>query len=112
MNKVLLPIILLLAMTSPAKAELNCGALADDYLEVVKQESGLPFDQLAWGFVHGYAKGFVDGDWSRDYAVPSSASVNQVVRVVGKWLRNNPDLWHLSANKCVHRALIETWPKK
>ena len=115
MKKVLLPIVLLLAMASPAKVQADCGQLANDYLAYKKVDADSARNAQEFGdgaHYLGYVWGYISGDAGRDYAVPRGVNAGQAAHVVGRFIRDNPQLWHLQNWDCVDRALISTWPKK
>jgi hypothetical protein len=60
--KLLLPIILLFSLVSPAKAEMNCGRFAKDYLEFRKPYGDLTRNTEAAGHFLGFVAGFRLGD--------------------------------------------------
>ena len=94
-----------------ANAEMNCGTLADFYLEYAKPKGDASRNWFKDGYFMGFVREYVLGDAGRDYAIPSGANARQANHVVGRWLRDNPQHWHLSEEQCVHRALSATWPK-
>ena len=98
-------------MASPAKA-LNCGDLADYYREFAKSGDDTSKVSSASAVFLAYGWGYADGDAGRNYAIPPGVDAVQVAHVVGKFIRDNPQLWHLPMGSCVHHALIATWPKK
>ena len=98
-------------MASPAKA-LNCGDLADWYREFAKSGDDTSKVSSFSALFLGYTWGYADGDAGRNYAIPPGVGAMQCAHVVGKFIRDNPQLWHLEIPDCVHRALIATWPKK
>ena len=100
---------------------MNCGKLADYYLEFAKPKEGTGFMSNFIGdptrvysksnYFVGYVSGFRSGDRWRDFDVPEQVTDGQLAHVVGKWLRAHPEHWHHPMRNCVYQALIETWPK-
>ena len=89
---------------------MNCGKLAEYYLEYVKPNSDPTKLWSADGYFGGYVFGFHSGDNYRDIGVPGKVTSKQMSHVVGKYLQAHPEKWHLSMNQCVYDALYETWP--
>lgn len=110
--KIFLPIILLFSLVAPAKAQMNCGTLAEYYLEYAKPTGDRTKNFQSSGYFIGFVSGFRVGDDWRYFNVPNGVNDGQLSHVVGKWLRANPEKWHLGMNLCVYDALYATWPKK
>ena len=110
--KIFLPIILLFSLVSPAKAQMNCGKLADYYLEYVKPDGDTTINWYRYGYYQGFVSGWDTGYRGPFINIPSVVTNGQVARVVGRWLRAHPEHWHRSRDWCVGTALSEAWPKK
>ena len=108
--KYLIPLVFLVAMASPVKAEYNCGTLAEYYLDYSKPEGTQGRSWFREGYYMGFVWGYVNGDHVLNDRVPQGVSAGQLSHVVGKWLRANPEHWHRSQYYCVERAVMETWP--
>ena len=112
--KALLPIILLLSLVAPAKANKvgSCGELAEFYLEFAKSKS-IDDPASSWyksGVFYGFVNGYRLGDNWRNFYVPGEVTHGQLGHVVGKYLQAHPEKWHLRRSQCVYDALYETWP--
>ena len=112
MNKILSWLLLFLVMASPAKAQTTCGELAGQYLDFLKERDGGTSNLFYSGYYQGFVWGYVLGDAGRDYEMPHGVTAEQVSRVVGTFLSNNRQMWHLPMWDCVHRALLEAWPPR
>jgi len=108
--KILLLIPVLALLTCPAKAEVNCGTLAQYYLDYVKPNNAPGKDMLSSGYYMGLVWGFLNGDSRRGYRPPNDVTISQASHVVGSWLRSNPQHWQKPHVWCVHYALKEIWP--
>ena len=95
-----------------ANAEMNCGTLADFYLEYAKPKGDASRNWFKDGYFMGFVRGYVLGDAGRDYEMPHGVTAEQVSRVVGTFLSSNRQMWHLPMWDCVHRALLEAWPPR
>lgn len=65
----------------------------------------------------GFFSGFVDGTKSAlsvmgVIEIPEGVTNGQIMRVVGKYLEDHPELLHLTPNKLTTQALIQAFPKK
>ncbi|MHC8733961.1 Rap1a/Tai family immunity protein [Arenicellales bacterium IMCC56312] len=116
--KTLLPIILLLSLVAPAKAEINCGFLAEGYLEYARPASDATSRTKVSWYKGSFFLGFVSGYFQRDakdidssFNIPKAVTIGQVSHVVGKYIQAHPEMWHLSMSDCLFFALYETWPK-
>lgn len=74
--------------------------------------SNTAFDK---GRFMGYVVGIVDAksrDWesTRLSCVPSGVTVKQLQEVVRKYLKQNPQEWHLEADLLVTFAMMEAFP--
>ena len=110
--KLLLPMVLLLSLVAPAKADGSCEMLADFYLEYVKPYSDQTKSGFGGGYFVGYVLGFSAGDDDRFIDIPSDVHFEKQVHVVGKWIQAHPEKWNLRKNQCVYDALRENWPAK
>ena len=110
MNKTLSWLLLVLVMASPAKAQTTCGELAGQYLDFLKERDDGTASSFSSGYYQGFVWGYVLGDAGRDYEMPHGVTAEQVSRVVGTFLSNNRQMWHLPMWDCVHRALLDAWP--
>ena len=111
--KALLPIILLLSLVAPAKADGSCGELAEYYLEYQKDLWDDDRSDFASAWIMAYVSGFVAGDNSGGrFHVPSRTTVGEMTDVVGKYIQAHPEKWNLGANQCVYDALMDTWALK
>jgi hypothetical protein len=109
--KLLLPIILLFSLVSPAKALMTCGWLADYYLEYAKPKGDPTRLWSKDAYFGGYVFGFTSGDDGRYFDIPLGVKAGQLAHVVGKYIQAHPEKWHLSSKRCTYDALKETWPK-
>lgn len=72
------------------------------------------------GTCEGYIAGFNDGTVSatvdtpknKRFCVPSGVDMDQMIRVVRKWLEDNPSVLHLPGNFLVEKALHDAFPCK
>ncbi|HKV79546.1 MAG TPA: Rap1a/Tai family immunity protein [Candidatus Sulfotelmatobacter sp.] len=80
-------------------------------------------EKLDAGYCAGYFDGVLDSEamWkgvegnsskSSHYCKPKEATKGQVLKIVKKWLDDNPDKLHLRADLIIHRALTEVFPCK
>ena len=109
--KLLLTIILLLSLVAPAKAEMNCGTLAEFntfYKDALNNSDAS--EGLMAGYFQGYTAGWASGDDGRYFKIPSGVDDAQIAHVIGKWLQAHPEKWHLAMNQCIFFALHATWP--
>ncbi len=58
----------------------------------------------------GYIMGIHDATLSK-YAIPKSATRDQLVAVISKFLKEHPEQWSYSASLLVQQALIKAFPK-
>jgi hypothetical protein len=106
--KFYLAVAIISLLAGPAWAT-TCQTIVD----VCKTQSG-------WdgGFCTGYAAGVWHGTSvilqgkapPYGYCVPAEATNGQIRAVLGKWLENHPEKYHLPANECVVMALSEAFP--
>ncbi len=80
-------------------------------------------ERLDAGFCAGYVAGVTDAEamWkavegktskATHYCVPEGATTAQGLRIVKKWLNDNPDKLHWRADFIIHQALLEAFPCK
>tara|TARA_Y100001934_G_C11705827_1_gene474424 strand:- start:77 stop:418 length:342 start_codon:yes stop_codon:yes gene_type:complete len=104
--KILLPILLLLSISSHANAKgLTCGFMFEQCSQIgsssdIKQT-------FSAGYCFGYLVGIVKGDNNRFFKVPAGVDGIQLVNVLNKWLKNNPEKWHEDILECVVLAFLE-----
>ena len=110
--KILLPILLLFSINSHANAGLlPCKDLAAFCEDVGFSEADIK-DTFEAGFCTGFIDGMTYGDANRSMALPKDGTILQLLNVVMKWIRENPEQWHRSAGHCVWSALEEAgWMK-
>ena len=119
--KALLPIILLLSLVAPAKADESsvlkryesgtCGRLAEyyhAYANIVRDDPG---NAERRAYFAGYIAGFHDGDNRTFFNIPAGTTYGQVAHVVGLWIQEHPDQWNLEGSQCVIKAIRAVWPK-
>jgi len=79
-------------------------------------------DRLFVGFAHGHIMGVAESHsyyssrWKecarRDFAPPSRSTIEELVRVVEKYLQTHPESWNQPAVILIHDALTEAFPCK
>lgn len=67
-------------------------------------------DLSDWSVGYGYVLGVHDAYTNTGVCSPDSAKAGQIVTVVKRFLDAHPEVWHLSADVLVARALHEQWP--
>ena len=66
-----------------------------------------------WGYCIGYVIAMNDAENSKprkEFCVPPSVLQSQLARVAVKWMEENPDKLHFSANSLVVAALVKSFP--
>jgi hypothetical protein len=61
------------------------------------------------GFVQGYQTGVLAAGAKDIFCLPSGANLGQLVRIVVKWMKDNPAKLNQPASICVSHALVETF---
>jgi len=75
------------------------------------------------GYCAGYVSGVMDVEavWNATekgvskathYCIPKEANNGQVLRILKKWLDDNPAKLHWRADTIIHHALVEAFPCK
>jgi len=104
---------IILLFSSLASAQLiNGNTLFERMVEYDKNERGDPdFDQFGCIFYMGYVEGIYDlmVDSFND---PKNVTVGQILSIVGKYLKDNPEKRHLPASFLVMDALRNAFPKR
>jgi hypothetical protein len=97
-------------VSTPVSAESSCVRLHTYWTEYKKDENDTTKSWYAHGFYGGYITGWADSDTLLKF--PKGASYLQYAHVVGKWLENNPEKWHLSWGSCTFLAFKEAYDWK
>ena len=111
--KILLPILLLLSISSHANDSIEtCADLARNCAGVTLDASTTD-NNFNTGHCVGFIKGMIYGDAGRWIAIPEGVTPLQFVNVVKKYLRENPEQWHKPMGFCVWDAFTDAgWLKK
>lgn len=83
-----------------------------DMLEDEKIEHGFEGSLYKSGEYTGYIIGVADSTIGVDWCAPENIKVNQIRKVVAKFLEDNPDKHHFTASSLVIGALHESFPCK
>ena len=110
--------LLLLSMVGVASADSKdtseCDALHERWQEwekFINDRDRTDLDRVGVGFYLGYVVGWLDiNDLTKQpINLPEDFRYKHGLHVVGKWLEDNPEQWHLTQNTCVYRALKEAY---
>ncbi len=96
---------------------LTGGSRADDAIESCQYLAQACADEVGT-FQEGYCIGFVSGvaasytpmPGGRNFCAPRTATRGQLEAVAAKWLKANPEKWHLAPWRCVVDALADAFP--
>ena len=100
--------ILLSAVGGSAHAEFWTGNDLKLKLESWERED----DKLDGPMAAGYVVGVYDAIEYSFVCTPDGITVEQVVSVVLKFMRENPEILNLSADRVIERSLAAVWPCK
>jgi hypothetical protein len=111
--KKLIAVVLVLMLSGPVSADGSCGALHGHWQDFKKIRSGelvgmqvLPSSR----FYEGYVTGWVENS-GLVITLPTDVTFDQLYAVVGKWLENHPEKWHLHRVECIYDALYDAFEK-
>lgn len=71
-----------------------------------------PEEAVDFGLFAGYVNGVTDALWDLSVCVPQGTTYDQTYAVVAKYLKGNPEKWHLSPFLLTSTALKEAFPCK
>jgi hypothetical protein len=125
-NAILLGVLLLPLLCHASTAQMDGNDLLEKCRPWWMDTNNQPFsmtEALNTGFCAGYVAGVTDVEavWSgvekgtskaTHYCMPKEATNKQVLRILKKWLDNNPDKLHLRADTIIHMALLAAFPCK
>jgi hypothetical protein len=77
---------------------------------LLKSDAGSTDYDAAWAF--GYVIGASDTLQSASYVCLPKVTAGQILSVVSKYFRDNPEDLHRSAELMIYRALVRQWPCK
>lgn len=87
--------------------------LAKEMVEYEKSENNM---NLVSAFLAGQYGGYIDGVTDSSAGIiwcnPSNVTYGQTYKIVSKYLNNNPEKLHLSAESLINNALKEALPCK
>lgn len=63
-----------------------------------------------YGFFSGYVNGVTDALWDLSVCLPPGTTYDQTYSVVAKYLKDNPEKWHLPPFLLTSSALNEAFP--
>lgn len=85
--------------------------LAEGCISALDKEKRTEYkDYLLTGFCQGIAVGVFDSRKTLSFCPPSKIQLGQLIKVVSKYLDNNPDKLHLQASVLAELSFIEAWP--
>ena len=103
----------LMMFSECSSAGFNTGnELAEMMSEAEKLDSDNSKDVSEVGGYYGYVTGVADATDYGIWCAPSHLKSAQIVKVVSKYLNNNPEKLHLNAAQLVIEALIGAFPCK
>lgn len=113
MKKILAVATLLLVQSAMAGwytgAQLN--ALAESYTQVMESAEAISFKtQWESGMFSGYVTGYADGNSL--LCIPGGVTRGQLLAIVSKYLKNNPEVWNLPSEVLIFNSLVHTFPCK
>ena len=90
-------------------AQLN--ALAESYTKTMESKEGMPIlSYTEMGLFSGYVTGYTDGNSL--LCIPAGVTRGQLLAIVAKYLKNNPEIWNLPSEVLIFNSLIHTFPCK
>lgn len=93
----------------------SCGLLNERWenFKHIQKETGNALVAGLAGEYNGYIQGWADRDVLRSLInFPKIASPRQNQYIVGKYLEDHPEQWHMHAAECVYFAFIEAYGHK
>ena len=98
-------------------AVANCGLLYERFLEWEKQERGEEFTR--WGVIYyfGYVEAShtwyasINAQAKGKTGLPENVTTEQLARILGKYLKENPELHHKWGVTCFWNAMKEAFPE-
>ncbi len=105
-------ILVLMACSSMVFAGFESGAsLSNKWKEYKKRETGVAnFNSTDAAFFVGYVEGIADSNGGVLFTIPESATAQQIMGVVGKWLDDHPSDLKKPADFLVMQALRAAYP--
>lgn len=90
----------------------NGNELAKEMVEYEKSDNDNTVEWYRSGEYSGYVTGVADSTNSISWCPPRNVIASQIIKVVSKYLNNNPESLHFSAKSLVEEALKESFPCK
>ena len=114
MKKIILLLALMMfAECSYAKTGFKGGnELAEWMVEYEKSDNDNSKDPFMVALYDGYVTGVADTLYDISWCSPGNITIGQVLKIVSKYLNNNPENLHFSAYSLVEQALKEAFPCK
>jgi hypothetical protein len=90
----------------------NGNTLAEWMVEYEKSDNDNSKDPFMVALYDGYVTGVADTLYDISWCSPGNITIGQVLKIVSKYLNNNPQNLHSSAYSLVEQALKEAFPCK
>ncbi len=91
---------------------INGNTLAKEMVEYEKSDNDNSTSMYSVGKYHGYITGVGDATAGIIWCPTGNVTIGQVLKIVSKYLNNNPEKLHLEASGLVEEALKNAFPCK
>ncbi len=112
MKKILMLFVLMMFAECSYAVFFDGNILAKDMVEYEKDNNDNSTNMYTVGEYAGYVIGVADATGGIIWCDPGNVTVGQIIKIVSKYLHNNPEKLHLYAYSLVTQALKEAFPCK